>query len=90
MVAHWSGGPGVVGSNPAIPTNIILDIRRYKLIGVLATIKIKDSKESKFEEIARKLVNAVNNKEEDNMFIGYIKDPRMCMCLWKDIRIKKL
>jgi quinol monooxygenase YgiN len=43
------------------------------LIGVLATIKIKNSKESKFEEIAKKLVNAVNNKEEDNIFYRLYK-----------------
>jgi quinol monooxygenase YgiN len=48
-------------------------MRRYRLIGVLATIKIKDSKESKFEEIAKKLVNAVNNKEEDNIFYRLYK-----------------
>ena len=60
------------------------------MIGVLATIKIKDSRESQFEEVATKLVNAVNNKEEDNIFYRLYKNPRMCMCLWKDIRIKKL
>ena len=43
------------------------------MIGVLATIKIKDSKENKFEEIAKKLVNAVNNKEEDNIFYRLYK-----------------
>ena len=43
------------------------------MIGVIATIKVKDSKEVEFENIAVKLVNAVNVKEEDNLFYRLYK-----------------
>ena len=43
------------------------------MIGVIATIKVKDSKEVEFEDIAVKLVNAVNVEEEDNLFYRLYK-----------------
>ena len=43
------------------------------MIGVIATIKVKDSKEVEFENIAVKLVNAVNVEEEDNLFYRLYK-----------------
>ena len=38
------------------------------MIGVVATILVVEGKEIEFEEIAIKLVEAVNLEEEDNLF----------------------
>lgn len=43
------------------------------MIGVIATVKIKINKENEFEEIAKKLVNDVNNIEKDNLFYRLYK-----------------
>ena len=37
------------------------------MIGVIATISVKKGKEKAFQEIMKKLVNAVNLDEEDNL-----------------------
>ena len=43
------------------------------MIGAIATIAVIKGKEAEFEEIATKLVNAVNLKEEDNLFYRLYK-----------------
>ena len=43
------------------------------MIGVIAYLKIKSGKEKQFEEIAKKLVDAVNSEEENNIFYRLYK-----------------
>ena len=43
------------------------------MIGVVATILVVEGKEIEFEEIALKLVEAVNLEEEDNLFYRLYK-----------------
>jgi len=43
------------------------------MIGVVATILVVEGKEIEFEEIAIKLVEAVNLEEEDNLFYRLYK-----------------
>ena len=43
------------------------------MIGVIAVILIKNGKEKEFEEIAKKLVSAVNLEEKDNLFYRLYK-----------------
>ena len=43
------------------------------MIGAIANIKVIKGKEKQFEEIATKLVNAVNSEEEDNLFYRLYK-----------------
>ena len=46
------------------------------MIGVMATITVKEEKEKEFQEIMKKLVIAVNLNEEDNLFYRlYKKSP---------------
>lgn len=46
------------------------------MIGVIAVILIKNGTEKEFEEIAKKLVSAVNLEEKDNLFYRlYKKSP---------------
>ena len=46
------------------------------MIGVMATITVKEEKEKEFQEIMKKLVTAVNLNEEDNLFYRlYKKSP---------------
>ena len=40
------------------------------MIGVVAEIIVKNGKEKEFEEIAKKLVSAVNSEEKDNLSIS--------------------
>ena len=43
------------------------------MIGAVATISVLEGKEKEFEEIAIKLVEAVNLEEEDNLFYRLYK-----------------
>ena len=43
------------------------------MIGVMATIKVKEEKEKEFQKIMKKLVIAVNLNEEDNLFYRLYK-----------------
>ena len=43
------------------------------MIGVVATIAVLKGKEAEFEKIAKKLVEAVNLEEEDNLFYRLYK-----------------
>ena len=43
------------------------------MIGAVATISVVEGKEKEFEEIAIKLVEAVNLEEEDNLFYRLYK-----------------
>ena len=43
------------------------------MIGVIATISVKEGKEKQFQEVIKKLVNAVNLYEEDNLFYRLYK-----------------
>jgi quinol monooxygenase YgiN len=43
------------------------------MIGVVATISVVNGKEQEFEEIAIKLVNAVNTEEDENLFYRLYK-----------------
>ena len=46
------------------------------MIGIIATISVKEEKEKEFQEIMKKLVIAVNLNEEDNLFYRlYKKSP---------------
>ena len=46
------------------------------MIGVIATISVKKGKEIEFQEMMKKLVNAVNLDEADNLFYRlYKKSP---------------
>ncbi len=43
------------------------------MIGVIANLRIKPGKEKQFEEVAKKLVDAVNSEEENNIFYRLYK-----------------
>ena len=43
------------------------------MIGVVAEISVINGKEKEFEEIAKKLVSAVNSEEKDNLFYRLYK-----------------
>ncbi len=43
------------------------------MIGVIATISVLNGKENEFEEVAKKLVSAVNLEEKDNLFYRLYK-----------------
>ena len=58
------------------------------MIGVIATIKVKDSKEVEFENIAVKLVNAVNVEEEDNLFYRLYKQSSHVYIIMEDYKDK--
>ena len=52
------------------------------MIGAVATISVVEGKEIEFEEIAIKLVEAVNLEEEDNLFYRlYKKSPNTYVIL---------
>ena len=51
------------------------------MIGVIATISVKKGKEIEFQEMMKKLVNAVNLDEADNLFYRlYKKSPYYICC----------
>ena len=60
------------------------------MIGVIATISVKKGKEIEFQEMMKKLVNAVNLDEADNLFYRLYKKSPFIYVVLEGYKIEKL